>query len=82
MPDFVLAALAAAERGAIALDLVYRPLETPFLKAAAAAKLRCEDGLTVLIGQARLPFHLFFGQPPPEESEGLRALLLTKLRAG
>jgi shikimate dehydrogenase len=82
MPDFVVAALAGAERGAVAVDLVYRPLETPFLKAAAAAQLRTADGLTVLIGQARPAFEAFFGAPPPPGGAALRALLLRKLRAG
>lgn len=82
MPEQLLAALTAAAPGAVALDMVYRPLLTPFLAAAAAAGLRTADGLAMLIGQARPAFRLFFGvEPPPEDGE-LRALLVRMLRAG
>ncbi len=51
--------------GALVYDLVYNPLETPLLKAAAALGLDGVDGLDMLIGQAALAFELFFGSPPP-----------------
>jgi shikimate dehydrogenase len=62
---------------AIVYDIVYTPLETGLLEAARARDLDTIDGLDMLIGQAALAFELFFGQPPPQDSEDeLRALLL------
>ncbi len=61
---------------AIVYDLVYAPLQTGLLKAAAARGLDTVDGLDMLIGQAALAFELFFGAAPPEgRDEELRALL-------
>lgn len=78
MPDDLLAALASTKPGAVALDMVYDPLDTPFLKAARAAGARPVDGLAMLIGQARKAFELFFDQSPPVESDGeLRQLLIS-----
>jgi len=62
-PDF---SVCAAD--ALAFDMVYTPLQTGFLQAAAAAGLRTRDGLTMLIGQARASFEAFYGaQPPPDD---------------
>jgi shikimate dehydrogenase len=52
---------------ALAFDMVYTPLRTGFLQAAAAAGLRTRDGLTMLIGQARASFEAFYGAPPPPD---------------
>lgn len=61
---------------AIVYDLVYAPLQTGLLKAAAARGLNTVDGLDMLIGQAALAFELFFGAAPPEgRDDDLRALL-------
>jgi shikimate dehydrogenase len=69
--------LAVLPDDAIVYDLVYAPLVTPLLAAAAARDLATIDGLDMLIGQAALAFDLFFGQPVPEgRDEALRALLL------
>jgi shikimate dehydrogenase len=63
---------------AVVYDIVYAPLETSLLAAAAARGLETVDGLEMLVGQAALAFELFFGQPAPREhDELLRALLLT-----
>lgn len=64
--------------GALAFDMVYAPLQTPFLMAARQAGLKTADGLSMLIGQARPSFEAFFGAPPPEGC-GVRALLETRL---
>ncbi len=56
-------------------DLVYTPLETPLLKAAAARGLKAVDGLGMLIHQARPGFAAWFGVDP-EPDAALRAHLL------
>jgi shikimate dehydrogenase len=80
MPATILDSLASAP-GALALDMVYRPLDTLFLDAAAAAGLQTADGLTMLIGQARCAFAHFFGAAPPSDEEELRAVLIAQLPA-
>jgi shikimate dehydrogenase len=49
---------------AIAMDIVYRPLETPFLAAARERKLVAIDGLGMLIHQGARSFELWFGIKP------------------
>jgi shikimate dehydrogenase len=66
-----------APPGSIAYDIVYSPIDTPFLQNARAAGHRAIDGLAMLIGQAATAFELFFGASPPREyDEELRSLLL------
>lgn len=63
--------------GAIVYDIVYSPLETPLLAAAADRGLETVDGLEMLVGQAALAFELFFGTPAPREHDAaLRERLL------
>lgn len=62
-PDVPLEQAAAS---AVIMDMVYRPLITPFLARAQAAGLRTVDGLAMLIGQARPSFAAFFGVEPPD----------------
>lgn len=52
---------------ALAYDLIYAPLETPFLRAAREAGLRAAHGLHMLVGQARLAVELWLGAKPPAE---------------
>ncbi|PCG13722.1 shikimate dehydrogenase family protein [Sphingomonas adhaesiva] len=62
---------------AVVYDIVYAPLETPLLAAAAARGLDTVDGLEMLVGQAALAFELFFGAAPPRDhDEELRERLL------
>lgn len=62
---------------ALVYDLVYAPLQTGLLRAAAARGLATIDGLDMLIGQAALAFELFFGAAPPaDRDDELRALLM------
>lgn len=62
---------------AIVYDIVYAPLETPLLAAAAEQGLETVDGLAMLIGQAAFAFEMFFGTAPPEDcDDALRAVLL------
>ena len=67
----------AARPDAVAMDMVYRPLRTPFLKGAAERGLTTVDGLEMLIGQARPSFEAFYGAPPPDTD--VRALALRAL---
>lgn len=61
-------------------DLVYVPLQTPLLMAAAARGLRTADGLGMLLHQAVRGFELWFGQRPTVTPE-LRALVEEDLQA-
>ncbi|HEY2049212.1 MAG TPA: shikimate dehydrogenase [Caulobacteraceae bacterium] len=57
--------LAALPSTAVVMDMIYRPLRTGLLEAAAARGLRTVDGLAMLIGQARPSFEALFGAAPP-----------------
>jgi len=59
---------------AVVMDMVYRPLLTPLLAAAAERGLAIVDGLEMLIGQAKPSFTAFFGREPPPLD--IRALAL------
>lgn len=62
---------------AVVYDIVYAPIETPLLAAAAGRDLETVDGLEMLIGQAAPSFELLFGTAPPRgDDDSLRALLL------
>ncbi len=68
--------LAPLPDDAVVYDLVYAPLMTPLLMAAADRGLAIVDGLEMLIGQAALAFELFFGAAPPRDHDDeLRARL-------
>ncbi|WP_181705117.1 shikimate dehydrogenase [Chthonobacter rhizosphaerae] len=58
----------------IVADIVYVPLETPFLARARAAGLRTVDGLGMLLHQAVPSFEHWFGVRPVVTAE-LRALV-------
>jgi len=67
-------------RDAIVTDIVYAPLETPLLKAAAARGHRTVDGLGMLLHQARPGFHCWFGVEP-KVTAALREFVLNGLDA-
>ena len=71
MPKSLLAAMRTHSEDAILFDMVTTPADTEFL----ACGDRTVDGLTMLIGQARRAFELFFGSTPPEGDAELRRLL-------
>lgn len=52
-------------RAAVIMDMVYKPLETPFLTQARALGRATVDGLEMLIRQAEPSFEALFGEPPP-----------------
>jgi shikimate dehydrogenase len=60
--------------GAAVADIVYVPLQTPVLAAAAAQGLRTVDGLGMLLHQAVPGFRRWFGVTP-EVTPDLRALI-------
>src|SRR5439155_18638325 len=65
----------AAPDSAVVMDMVYKPLRTPFLHRAALRGLRTVDGLEMLIGQAVPSFEALFGiEPPPLD---VRAMALS-----
>jgi shikimate dehydrogenase len=64
--------------GAVAMDMVYKPLRTSFLAEAERHGLRPVDGLEMLIRQAMPTFEALFGRAPPELDA--RGLLLAALR--
>ncbi|MEO8112995.1 MAG: shikimate dehydrogenase [Phenylobacterium sp.] len=66
-----------APGGAVVMDMVYKPLQTAFLKAAAQRGLRTVDGLEMLIGQAAPSFEALFGAEPP--ALDVRTLALREL---
>lgn len=57
--------LEATPSAAVVMDMVYKPLKTPFLVQAEGLGRRTVDGLAMLIGQAVPSFEYFYGQPPP-----------------
>lgn len=61
--------------GALATDIVYTPLDTPFLMAARAKGAETVDGLGMLLHQARPGFARWFGCDP-EVDQTLREIVL------
>lgn len=59
--------LLSFKRGAVVSDIVYRPLETAFLKKAAQAGLKCHTGLGMLVHQGAIAFELWTGVKAPVE---------------
>lgn len=59
------APLEATPSTAVVMDMVYKPLITPFLERARALGRPTVDGLAMLIGQAVPSFAAFYGQAPP-----------------
>jgi shikimate dehydrogenase len=80
MPPPMLEAVARNAAGATLFEVVTTPVATPFLAAGLTSADRIVDGLTMLIGQARRAFELFYGTVPPPEDKKLRDLLTTDSR--
>ncbi len=72
--------LGALPDDAVVADIVYSPLETPVLAAAAARGLACVDGLGMLLHQGGIGFEAWFGVRP-EVDDALRAYVLEAIRA-
>ena len=67
-----------ASRQAAAVDIVYSPLMTGFLSDAAAKGLQTQNGLAMLVGQARPSFQALFGRTAPDEPD-MRDILSARL---
>lgn len=67
--------LALAPAAALVTDIVYQPLETPFLALARRRGLRTVDGLGMLLHQAVPGFEAWFGRRPVVD-DALRAAVL------
>ena len=67
-------ALDALPVGALVVDIVYAPLETPLLARARARGNRTVDGLGMLLHQGRPAFEAWFGVDPQVTPE-LRAMI-------
>ncbi|WP_134724950.1 shikimate dehydrogenase [Paracoccus luteus] len=61
--------------GALATDLVYTPLDTPFLREARARGCETVDGLGMLLHQAAPGFERWFGVRPQVDDELRRVVL-------
>ena len=64
----------------VVMDMVYKPLETPFLAQARALGRPTVDGLEMLIRQAIPCFEAFYGAPPPADTD-VRGLALKVLNS-
>lgn len=73
-PEFTLS-LGNINPGALVNDLVYTPLDTQFLQAAASQGCRTVDGLGMLLHQAAPGFERWFGQRP-EVDQATRDVVL------
>jgi shikimate dehydrogenase len=60
---------------ALATDIVYTPLDTPFLQSARAQGCQTVDGLGMLLHQAAPGFARWFGQMPEVTEETRRVVL-------
>jgi shikimate dehydrogenase len=79
-PPELLEAVSRHAVGATLFEMVTTPAATPFLATGLTSAERIVDGLTMLIGQARRAFELFYGAVPPFGDEKLRDLLTTESR--
>ena len=53
--------------GMVCCDVVFNPVETAFLKKAAARGARCVDGLGMLVNQGCINYTLWTGLPAPRD---------------
>ncbi len=67
--------LEALSRDTVVTDLVYSPLETPFLRAGLQIGCRTVDGLGMLLYQAVPGFERWFGKRPEVDDALRRAVL-------
>lgn len=80
-PSVLEAAASVLQPGAVATDIVYTPLMTPFLQAAQKAGARTVDGLGMLLHQAVPGFEAWFGVRP-QVTPDVRQLVLSAMKLG
>ncbi|MFD1200171.1 shikimate dehydrogenase [Brucella gallinifaecis] len=71
--------LGEAQKSAVATDIVYIPLKTPFLAKAEAAGLKTVDGLGMLLHQAVPGFERWFSKRP-QVTDALREHILDDMK--
>ena len=71
--------LSQAQKSAVATDIVYVPLKTPFLTKAESVGLKTVDGLGMLLHQAVPGFERWFGKRP-QVTEALREHILDDMK--
>ena len=71
--------LQGVRKNGIAIDLVYNPLKTSFMKKAEKESLKSINGLDMLIYQAKKGFQEWFKNTPTYSPE-LRKLLENSLK--
>ena len=59
--------------GQVAVDLIYHPLETRWLAAAAGRGCRTVDGLGMLVQQAALQQRIWLGEDAVIDTDAMRA---------
>jgi len=64
--------------GTLCFDLVYNPMDTPFLRGAASMGARIVRGYEMLVGQGARSFEMFTGRKPPVEV--MREAVVSALR--
>ncbi len=72
--DFVALGKGFAPGDRLAYDLVYNPLHTPFLRAAAACGWSIQGGLTMLAAQGLAQFELWSGKVAPDLIDAVNLL--------
>ena len=72
--------LAVTPSDAVIMDMLYKPLATPFLAQARALGRRTVDGLEMLVRQAAPSFEYFYGQAPPADVD-VRGFALEAIEA-
>ncbi|MEN0088133.1 MAG: shikimate dehydrogenase [Pseudomonadota bacterium] len=80
-PSALEAAALALQPNAVATDIVYTPLMTPFLQAAKTTSAQTADGLGMLLHQAVPGFEAWFGVRPQVTSQ-VRQLVLSAMELG
>ena len=69
--------LARLSKKTVVADLIYTPLETPFLSEARAGGCLTVNGLGLLLNQARIAFKAWFGVVPDVTPELIKAIEAT-----
>ncbi|MEE2960098.1 MAG: shikimate dehydrogenase [Myxococcota bacterium] len=67
------------QSGTIAFDMIYQPIETPFLKEAVRADCQIIEGWKMLLEQGVAALKIWTGRQPPRET--MREALLKEIRS-